>query len=107
MARALGVLAGFSTMVDVAQLVEPRIVIPAVVGSSPIVRDVQVPLRLLDVGMAEHRLNRADVLKLATNSPAGDPKTYAFGPRDARRLRTGGKRPCGSNGMRRFSASFA
>jgi hypothetical protein len=25
------------TMVDVAQLVEPRIVIPAVVGSSPIV----------------------------------------------------------------------
>lgn len=25
------------------------------------VRDVQVPLRLLDVGMAEHQLNRADV----------------------------------------------
>ena len=24
-------------------------------------RDVQVPLRLLDVGMAEHQLNRADV----------------------------------------------
>jgi hypothetical protein len=47
------------------------------------------------------------VLKLATNSPAGDPKTCAFGPRDARRLRTGAKRPCGSNGMRRFSASFA
>ena len=27
------------------------------------------------------------VLKLATNSPAGDPNTYAFGPRDARRFR--------------------
>jgi hypothetical protein len=30
-------LHGLRTMVDVAQLVEPRIVIPAVVGSSPIV----------------------------------------------------------------------
>jgi hypothetical protein len=28
---------GLLTMVDVAQLVEPRVVIPAVVGSSPIV----------------------------------------------------------------------
>jgi hypothetical protein len=28
------------TMVDVAQLVEPRIVIPAVVGSSPIVHPI-------------------------------------------------------------------
>ena len=26
-----------------------------------LVRDVQVPLRLLDVGMPEHQLNRADV----------------------------------------------
>jgi hypothetical protein len=32
-------------MVDVAQLVEPRIVIPAVVGSSPIVHPTLGPLR--------------------------------------------------------------
>jgi hypothetical protein len=31
---------GLLTMVDVAQLVEPRVVIPAVVGSSPIVHPI-------------------------------------------------------------------
>jgi len=112
------------------------------------VRDVQVPLRLLDVGMAEHQLDRPDVHVLCQEAtralvtevvpmqvdlpqlgaidactgsralrlvPVGDQsndsqavlKMYAFGPRDARRFKTGARRPCGSNGMRRFSASFA
>jgi hypothetical protein len=35
-------------MVDVAQLVEPRIVIPAVVGSSPIVH----PISSMDTGIS-------------------------------------------------------
>lgn len=35
-----------TTMVDVAQLVEPRIVIPAVVGSSPIVHPNITGIRL-------------------------------------------------------------
>lgn len=34
-------------MVDVAQLVEPRIVIPAVAGSSPVVHPIQGPLAQL------------------------------------------------------------
>jgi hypothetical protein len=45
------------TMVDVAQLVEPRIVIPAVVGSSPIVH----PTRCVAASvLAESRRGRAD-----------------------------------------------
>jgi hypothetical protein len=39
------------------------------------------------------------VLKLATNSPAGEPNTNALGPRVARRLRIGARRPCASNGI--------
>jgi hypothetical protein len=34
------------------------------------VRDVQVPLRLLDVGVAEHQLDRADVHSIA-QEPTG------------------------------------
>ena len=44
-------------------------------------------------------------LKLATNSPAGEPKTQALGPSVAR-FRIGTRRPCGSDGIRRFSATI-
>jgi hypothetical protein len=40
-------------------------------------------------------------------APASVPKTYASGPRAARRARIAASRPFGLNGMRRFSLSFA
>ena len=43
------------TLVDVAQLVEPRIVIPAVVGSNPIVHPIS---RRVDLGRVDRVTGR-------------------------------------------------
>ena len=43
-------------MVDVAQLVEPRIVIPVVAGSIPVVHPINIPFMLLTIRFSYSQL---------------------------------------------------